>query len=109
MFYAAELRFLKDALRRCGLHVCTIDPTLPVVPQLEDQVIQGILSVLDPAVTLSAHLEKIEHNTIYRIRDPFLCSYMFFQLPGLEPEQLLLQRSVLQSSAMPIVSSAVLF
>lgn len=90
MFYAAELRFLKDALRRCGLHVCTIDPTLPVVPQLEDQVIQGILSVLDPAVTLSAHLEKIEHNTIYRIRDPFLCSYMFFQLPGLEPEQLLL-------------------
>lgn len=90
MFYAAELRFLKDALLRCGLHVCSLDPTRPVIPQLEQETALTALSNLDHTVTMCHFVDPIEPNTIYRMQDPFYCCYLFFLLPGVEPAQGLL-------------------
>lgn len=90
MFYAAELRFLKKSLRRCGLHVCCVNPDQPLILQLEQREALALLTVMDPKVKVYDYIAKIEGNTIYRMMDPFSCSYLFLQLPGIEPEQVLL-------------------
>ena len=52
---------------------------------------QAVLEALDPQIALisTLELEKLEPNTVYRSADPFFCSYLFFLLPGIEPDQVM--------------------
>lgn len=52
---------------------------------------QAVLEAPDPesALISTLELEKLEPNTVYRSADPFFCSYLFFLLPGIEPDQVM--------------------
>lgn len=89
MHYSAELTFLKKVLQKIHIHVVELSenqtPDYPVDFGLrqvvhQENVVQNFLAL---------NIEKLNHNTIYKFTDAFMCRYILMKLPDLEEETLL--------------------
>ncbi len=90
MFYEAELRFLRETYRKCHLQTLLIDPKAPMDPRMD----MGIRLLIQGEKAYQCSFEEKmaipQPNTVYRMTDPFLCQYLFLQLPDTERETVLL-------------------
>ncbi len=81
MLHVAELQFLQKALKRCHLQTLLVGEELTTDTDfdlgLRKQL--GLPSKLSDLIGLRA--SEVQPCTLYRIRDPFLCSYFFLRLP----------------------------
>jgi len=80
--YEAELRFLEQILKKCRLQVLHPADDAPA----DSRVDLGLRRLLGNEAgyregTFSL-LQRTQPKVIYRLRDEFLCSYLFFRLPG---------------------------
>lgn len=80
MEYEAQLEFLRRVARNMhlGCHVAARGP-LPRLDRGLRELLEAAGEDLPPVPEL---LERMEENTIYRVRDPFLCRYLCLLLPG---------------------------
>lgn len=90
MYYEAELRILRDTFRKCRIHTSIADLSAPIADHPE------LLQNLFPAGK-SVHVRQLadfipapKPATIYRMRDPFGCRYVYFSLPELPAEAVLI-------------------
>lgn len=87
MFYEAELRILRDTFRKCRVQTLIADLSTPIGEALG---LHNFFSdVVDPAKPLQEYLPAVKPATVYRMSDPFNCRYIYFLLPEL-PRQTLL-------------------
>lgn len=84
MFYEMELQFLWDIFEKCRLQVLLLAKEQPVPHQL-DLGLRHQLGLEQEYDRLWALLRQIvKPHTIYRMTDPFLCSYLILELPERE-------------------------
>jgi len=81
MSYEAELQFLRNAFQKCHLQTLLVDPSASPDTQID----LGLRKMLgwedDYTQTFYKNWQQIEPNTIYKLTDQFLCSYMLLLLP----------------------------
>lgn len=88
MFYEAELRLLRDTFRKCRVSTGIYDPAS--IQDTESRTLHAILTGdADPVVFLKSVLQEVQPATVYRLRDPFDCRYIFLALPELPGESIL--------------------
>ncbi|MBQ8797309.1 MAG: AraC family transcriptional regulator [Oscillospiraceae bacterium] len=88
MFYEAELRLLRDTFRKCRVSTGIYDPASAQDAQsLTPHTF--LTGDADPAVFLKNVLREVQPATVYRLRDPFDCRYIFLKLPELPGEAVL--------------------
>ena len=82
MFYEAELRLLRDTFRKCRVSTGFCDPksTQDIQTLSEQTFLSG---EAEPAAFLKNLLQDAQPATVYRLRDPFDCRYIFLELPEL--------------------------
>lgn len=89
MHYAAELTFLKKMLQKIHIHVVELSknhiPDVLIDSGLR-QVVQQKNIVQD---FFALNIEKLNHNTIYKFTDAFMCRYILMKLPDHEEDTLL--------------------
>lgn len=84
MFYEAELRLLRDTFRKCRIQTSIADLCTPTDEQHHDT------DGTDPVTLLRQSVPTVMPSTLYRLRDPFQCRYMFLRLPELPTEAVLI-------------------
>lgn len=88
--YEKELHFLLTLFDKCRLQHFQVRPDTPISPNLD----QGLRSYLrweeNFSETFQSLLRITQPQTIYKLTDPFFCSYLFFQLPETEGPEILL-------------------
>jgi len=90
MFYDAELRLLRETFRKCRIHTDIADLSLPPKEHPELQHTHGIYQQLAGELPLQNYLPPVLPETLYRLSDPFGCRYLYFQLPELPKQTILL-------------------
>ena len=80
MYYEAELRLLRETFRKSRISTGICDPSTIREDQKFDQM-AFLSGDADPAILLRHVLPEVEAATVYRLRDPFDCRYIFLQLP----------------------------
>ncbi|MBE6036640.1 MAG: AraC family transcriptional regulator [Clostridiales bacterium] len=90
MFYDAELRFLQSALEKYRLQTLLLDPTAPPDHRMDLGLRKQLGASIDYSTTLYRSLALCVENTIYKLTDQFLCSYLFLRLPETQPSSILL-------------------
>ena len=90
MFYEAELRMLRDTFRKCRIQTNIADLTKPISEQPESTLHVFIADRIDRESPLSDFISHIHPATIYRMRDPFDCRYLYLQLPEFPTNAILL-------------------
>lgn len=88
MFYEAELRLLRDTFRKCRVSTGIYDPALHK-DNTESTLHAFLTGDADPAALLQNVLVEVQPATVYRLRDPFDCRYIFLKLPELPTESIL--------------------
>lgn len=88
MFYEAELRLLRDTLRKCRIQTGIADLSVPPDHRQDLHLHTFLSSKLDASKPLRQLLPAIKPATIYRLTDPFHCRYMFLLLPALSADML---------------------
>ena len=90
MFYQSELDYLMKVLRKMHIQGMLLDPGDPVDPRL-DFGVRRLIGVGEGYYrAVRENMPRTEGNAIYRLRDEFMCSYVFLTLPGAPEEQILL-------------------
>lgn len=84
MYYKAEYLFLQRALKNFHIHTTTMSPANEDVPLFDLGLRRMIYKEVDYKKLFAAPPDTDTSNTIYRIQDEFLCSYICFQLPDAE-------------------------
>ncbi len=84
MFYRNELDFLRDVFDKCHIQTFVISP---------DDSVSRILGKFFDAVSIEnlkmrSFLEEVKPKTIYKLKDNFKLSYVYFLLPEMEEEAL---------------------
>jgi len=89
MNYEAQLKFLRDTLKKMNIQSFILDPTV----QIDDGVDLGLRRFLYGSNYSRAAFEpifdNIEPNTVYRYTDSFLCKYICLLLPDIKPDLIL--------------------
>lgn len=83
MFYETQLRLLRDTFRKCRIQtgITELSASLDAQQKLELQAF--LTGQADPVILLQQSVQEVKPATIYRLRDPFDCRYIFLQLPEL--------------------------
>ncbi len=84
MFYEAELRLLRDTFRKCRIQTSIAD-----LSATADEQHRGIAGT-NPVALLHQSVSTVMPSTLYRLRDPFQCRYMFLRMPELPAEAVLI-------------------
>ncbi len=95
MFYEAELRLLRETFRKCRIQTTIADLSLP--PK-ELTSTHSIYKQLSGELPLQDYIPPIVPQTLYRLSDPFGCRYLYFQLPELPKQTVLLIGPFLNSA-----------
>lgn len=90
MFYAAELRFLQNVLQKHRTQTMLIDPQCPIDPRIDFGLRQQLGMEEDYEKTIRQTLLAAQPNIIYRLTDPFRCSFLFLRLPEASDHRILL-------------------
>lgn len=88
MFYDAQLRLLRDTLRKCRVNTEITDPSTPPDWRQELGLHAFLAAGTDPDLTLRDILSGLQEDTVYRLQDPFGCRYIYFLLPEQPRESL---------------------
>lgn len=88
MFYSPELRLIEETLKKCRLKTNIL--TEKEIINSNSDVFLKLFSANEFFKTLSQQLSNLEETTIYRFKDRFLCSYIFFRLPNTAEKQIFL-------------------
>ena len=90
MFYEAELRMLRDTFRRCRIHTSIADLSKPLAEHPDVRMHTFLSDRIDYSRKLSDYIPEAKPATIYRLRDPFGCRYMYLPLPELPTDAVLI-------------------
>lgn len=81
MFYRSELEFLMKVLKKMHLQALLLDPGDPQMESV-DLGLRKFLGMEESyEQAFRNHSQWYKENTIYRLQDEFLCSYVFLALP----------------------------
>lgn len=88
MFYEAQLRLLRDTLRKCHVQTTIAQPsaasqTTALPPQ------SFWTGEANPVQLLQIAVKEIESSTVYHLRDSFHCRYTYLTLPELPTDTVL--------------------
>ncbi len=89
MFYDAELEFLQSILRKSRLRTLRLSADVPADERLDDGLRTRLGLGDDYVRVFDRALAVVEPNTICRLTDQFLCSYIFLRLPGAQVGEIL--------------------
>lgn len=89
MFYEAELRILRDTFRKCRIRTSIAELSKPVSEHPEAGMHAFIASQIDIHKPLVEYVPPVQPATIYRLRDPFDCRYIYMLLPEYPQESVL--------------------
>lgn len=89
MFYEAELRILRDTFRKCRIHTSIANLTKSLAEHPDAELHAFLTDKIDHARKLSEYIPNTKPATIYRLRDPFGCRYMYLPLPELPTDAIL--------------------
>lgn len=90
MHYEAELIFFRKLLRNFHLNTNILNSSGPDIPVFDSGLRKLIYSESDYSRLFHERLADTKPNTIYRVSDEYLCSYIFFRLPETEGDQCLI-------------------
>lgn len=89
MTYDAELRLLTDVFKHKGVSVTIADLNLPPSKMLISSIYLQIVNQQRNRAPLREYLPMLKHQTVYKLEDHLSCCYIYFILPDLQPEALL--------------------
>lgn len=98
MFYEAELRLLRETFRKCRIQTAIADLSLPSTEHPELKHTHSIYKQLTGDLPLQDYIPPVLPETLYRLSDPFGCRYLYFQLPELPKQTVLLIGPFLNSA-----------
>lgn len=98
MFYEAELRLLRETFRKCRIQTAIADLSLPSTEHPELKHTHSIYQQLAGELPLQDYIPPVLPETLYRLSDPFGCRYLYFQLPELPKQTILLIGPYLHSA-----------
>ena len=81
MTYKTEFQFFLKLLNNFHLNHYVFSNRLDKIPEFDKGLRQLFYPGIDYTKAFSHNLAAFRHNTIYRIHDEFLCSYLFLRLP----------------------------
>ena len=90
MYYEAELRILRDTFRKCRIQTSIADLNKSLAEHPEAQLHTFLADQPEQSQHLREYLPELNSATIYRLRDPFGCRYIFFSLPELPTDAILI-------------------
>ena len=90
MYYEAELRILRDTFRKCRIQTSIADLNKSLSEHPEAHLHTFLANHLDQTQHLRAYLPELKSATVYRLRDPLGCRYIFFPLPELPTDAILI-------------------
>lgn len=86
MFYEAQLRLLRDTFRKCRIHTGITDISHPREAAHAPGLYEFLSQEADPALLLQKFVPQPKPATVYRMRDPLGCRYLFLILPEMPGE-----------------------
>ena len=89
MFYETQLRLLRDTLRKCRIQTTLTDMATLQNSQPDLELRMFLSGDADPASLLQQAVSEIQPATVYRLRDPIDCRYIFLRLPELPKDMIL--------------------
>lgn len=89
MFYEAELRILRDTFRKCRIQTSIADLNKSLSEHSDTMLHTFLTDKIDNARKLSEYIPDIRPATIFRLRDPFGCRYLYLPLPELPTDAVL--------------------
>lgn len=90
MYYEAELRILRDTFRKCHIQTTIADLNKSLAEHPETHLLTLLADNLDQSHSLRHFLPELKPATVYRLRDPFGCRYIYFSLPELPTDAILI-------------------
>lgn len=101
MGYENELLMLRKILDKCHLQNLIVNPNDVVDERVDKGLRSFFTSDFNVKATFSDFFPNIEHNTIYKVSDVFLCRYIFFRLPNLEEKQIFIAGPYVVTDILP--------
>lgn len=89
MFYEAELRILRDTFRKCRIQTSIADLNKSLAEHPDTELHTFLTDNIDNTRKLSEYIPDIKPATIFRLRDPFGCRYLYLPLPELPTDAVL--------------------
>lgn len=89
MYYETQLRLLRDTFRKCRIQTSITDMATLQDTQKELGLQKFLAGEVDPVVLLQEIVPEIAPCTVYRVRDPFDCRYIYLRLPELPTDAIL--------------------
>lgn len=81
MFYEAELHILRETFRKCRINTGIAELSKPVSENPDSQTHTFVANKVDRSKPLIEYVPAVQPGTIYRLRDPFDCRYIYMLLP----------------------------
>lgn len=96
MFYEAELRLLRETFRKCRIQTAIADLSQPLGTELGLHAF--IAESMNTTKPLHEYVPPVAPATVYQLRDPFDCRYIYFLLPELSGQAILVIGPYLSAS-----------
>ena len=89
MFYEAELHILRETFRKCRINTGIAELSKPVSENPDSQMHTFVANKVDRSKPLIEYVPAVQPGTIYRLRDPFDCRYIYMLLPEVPRDSVL--------------------
>lgn len=90
MFYDAELHILRETFRKCRITTAIAELSKPISKNHDGEMHAFIANKIDPHKPLVEYVPAVQPATIYRLRDPFDCRYVYMLLPEVPRDAVLI-------------------
>lgn len=81
MFYDVELHILRETFRKCRINTAIAELSKSISENHDGEMHAFIANKIDPNKPLVEYVPPVQPATIYRLRDPFDCRYVYMLLP----------------------------
>lgn len=105
MHYESELIFFRKLLENFHLTSNILDVKDDTIPEFDLGLRRLLFSEPDYTHLFHEPLKDIKPNTVYRVTDEYLCSYIFFQLPDTQARFLIIGPYTNSEHPLRVVSS----
>lgn len=89
MFYDNELKLFCDTFRRSRIPVSFVSPEKRCFLRGEEELLPSSRRIIRDSVLTKEILPKLQNNVVYRLKNSFSLCFLFFLLPGLGRQTLL--------------------
>lgn len=90
MFYEAELHMLRETFRKCRINTGIAELSKSVSDNLPEEMHAFVANRIDQSKPLIEYVPAVQPGTIYRLRDPFDCRYVYMLLPEFPRDSVLI-------------------